>query len=465
MTIRPPPPTAIEDVQCGEPRREAFGSRAGTARSPDFTTPVSLVGQEECGAGLGVMGLFPLMSDRRSYRGFHTTTVRRPEAIERCSVPPTSPSPSDDHQAATSYRDHGCAVCRARGMRGRAGVTSLFPLKSGRRPDILFPQVTAVFIPPSEGRRLSSDALYLPLRRRPLMTIRPPPPTAIVDVQCGKPHREALGSRAGAAGSRQPTERSRARTMFLSPLPDDDDSLSPTPSDACSAASGTISTSSAGLATCPPVKNAAMTTAVDNDNDYNPPLPNLHTAALIPTGKHAMSSPALASDDLYLPSTCKCPPCRTSQVFTVTASPARKPVAATSIYPSPHGSPLSPPPRHGTQDPSQRHHNTACKPHFKPPQHHDGAQISLQHQLNTARKSHPDASHKRRRRMPLATAAIRRRQQCGNDRDRDGTRRVTAMEQCPRARQRKAMNNTAVLRQLRADDHNNGRQRNIVPFT
>ncbi|KAH9012862.1 hypothetical protein EDB85DRAFT_2158677 [Lactarius pseudohatsudake] len=62
-------------------------------------------------------------------------------------------------------------------------------------------QVTAVFIPPSKGWRLSSDALYLPLCRRPLMTIRPPPPTAIADVQCGEPRREALGSRAGTAGS------------------------------------------------------------------------------------------------------------------------------------------------------------------------------------------------------------------------------------------------------------------------
>ncbi|KAH9008826.1 hypothetical protein EDB85DRAFT_1903749 [Lactarius pseudohatsudake] len=42
---------------------------------------------------------------------------------------------------------------------------------------------------------------------------------------------------------------------------------------------------------------------------------------------------------------------------------------------SPHGSPPSPPPRHGAQHPSQRHQNTACKPHFKPPQRHDGAQI------------------------------------------------------------------------------------------
>ncbi|KAH9016074.1 hypothetical protein EDB85DRAFT_1893508 [Lactarius pseudohatsudake] len=70
-----------------------------------------------------------------------------------------------------------------------------------------------------------------------------------------------------------------------------------------------------------------------------------------------------------------CPPRRTPEVFTVTASSACKPVAATSIYPSPHGSPPSPPPRHGAQHPSQRHQNTACKPHFKPPQRHDGAQI------------------------------------------------------------------------------------------
>ncbi|KAH9016319.1 hypothetical protein EDB85DRAFT_1898193 [Lactarius pseudohatsudake] len=40
---------------------------------------------------------------------------------------------------------------------------------------------------PSDSWRLSSNALYLPLRCRPLMTIRPPPPTAIADVQCGKP--------------------------------------------------------------------------------------------------------------------------------------------------------------------------------------------------------------------------------------------------------------------------------------
>ncbi|KAH9170491.1 hypothetical protein EDB89DRAFT_1907740 [Lactarius sanguifluus] len=61
-----PPPTAIMDVQCGEPHREALGSCASTA------------GFQAGGmqGRAGVMSLFLLKSGCRSYCGFHTTVQR-----------------------------------------------------------------------------------------------------------------------------------------------------------------------------------------------------------------------------------------------------------------------------------------------------------------------------------------------------------------------------------------------------
>ncbi|KAH8988782.1 hypothetical protein EDB83DRAFT_2325622 [Lactarius deliciosus] len=73
----------------------------------------------------------------------------------------------------------------------------------------------------------------------------------------------------------------------------------------------------------------------------------------------------VASDDLYLPSTCnKYPPRRTPLVTTATASPARTPVAASSTHPLPREStvtatpsrragPITTPSQHGVQAPFQ----------------------------------------------------------------------------------------------------------------
>ncbi|KAH8977555.1 hypothetical protein EDB92DRAFT_1957934 [Lactarius akahatsu] len=122
-------------------------------------------------------------------------TVQKREAIERCSVPPTPPSPSDDPSSRHLLPQCGCVMSQSgqscfplqetanichllmvnpdfttavslvgkEECGARLGVTSLFPLSPAVK-------VTAVFIPPSKGWRLSSDALYLPFRRRPLMT-------------------------------------------------------------------------------------------------------------------------------------------------------------------------------------------------------------------------------------------------------------------------------------------------------
>ncbi|KAI9430145.1 hypothetical protein H4582DRAFT_2064092 [Lactarius indigo] len=82
--------------------------------------------------------------------------------------------------------------------------------------------------------------------------------------------------------------------------------------------------------------------------------------------------------------TCKkCPPRRTPQIPTVTASPAHK-LAATSTL------------RHRestvTATPSQHHHNTACKPLFKPPQHrHIGNSVSVSGAVPTNTMSSPMA--------------------------------------------------------------------------
>jgi hypothetical protein len=53
----------------------------------------------------------------------------------------------------------------------------------------------------SKGRRPWSYTPDLPLRRRPLRTIRPPPPTVFTELQWGERHRGAFGTCARVAGS------------------------------------------------------------------------------------------------------------------------------------------------------------------------------------------------------------------------------------------------------------------------
>ena len=54
---------------------------------------------------------------------------------------------------------------------------------------------------PYEGWRFLSSALYLPLRCRPLRTMRPPPPAVATESQWGERRRGAFGTYARIAGS------------------------------------------------------------------------------------------------------------------------------------------------------------------------------------------------------------------------------------------------------------------------
>ncbi len=115
-TVGRPSPTAVAESQWGEPRSDASGTSARVAGSlsqwlvllPPSGQPLvlavcgrSILTWHHCGCQVG---------EEEGGAGHPAVLISRLEAVERCSIPPPPPSPSDDLRPPLSYRLRGVAV-------------------------------------------------------------------------------------------------------------------------------------------------------------------------------------------------------------------------------------------------------------------------------------------------------------------------------------------------------------------